>query len=116
MFLRRNWPLFAVLVVATSIAAFTPRLVRPHCNSSLRATDATTLSGSRQCIADSSGLPNLKVAGEAHRASFPNDLTPASDDQTARPSPILAFATPSERPLIRRFKLLPTRAESPDPL
>ena len=116
MFSRLHLQLVAAVLIVTGIVAFAPRLQPPHMRLSCRSYEGTTLSGAQRFTKASSSLPDLKVGYEAHRASFPKYLKRICDGQAARPLLSFRFAPPSAEPFIRRFKLLPSRAESQDPL
>jgi len=113
---RRHSQLVVTILVAMSIVAFTHRLQRPHVRLSCGSIESTTLSGPQRFTNDSSRLPNLKTGYEANGVPLPQDLKLISDDQAAALLLSFRFKTPSVRPIVRRYKLLPSRAESQDPL
>ncbi len=113
---RRHSQLFAMIVVAMSIVAFTHRLQGPHARLSCGSIDGTTLSGPQRFTNDSSRLPDLKTGCEADGVPLPKDLKLISDDQAATPLLSFRFTTPSIRPIVRPHKLLRSHAESQDPL
>ncbi len=113
---RRHLQLVVTILVAMSIIAFTQRLQRPHVRLSCGSIEATTLSGPQRFTNDSSRLPDLKTGYEADVVPLPRDLKLISDDEAATLSLSFRFKTPSVRPIVRRYKLLRSRAESQDPL
>jgi hypothetical protein len=86
---RRHLQLVAMILVAMSMVAFTPRLQH---------------------------LPDFKAGYEANGVPLPQYLKLISDDQATTPLLSFRITTPSVRPIVRRYKLLPPRAESQDPL
>ena len=108
--------LVATILVALSIVAFTPRVLHPHVRLSCGSTDGTTFSGPQRFTDDSSRMPDLKAGYEANGVPLPQDLKLLSEDQVATPSLGFRFETPFVRPIVRRNKLLPSRASSQDPL
>jgi len=116
MFSRRHLQLVATILVAISMVAFAPRLRRPHVRLSCGSIDGTTLSGPQRFTDDSSRVPDLKAGYEVNGAGLPQDLKLTSDDQAVNPLPSFRFTTPSVRTIVRRLKLLPSRAESQEPL
>ncbi len=113
---RRHMQLVATLLVAMCMVAFTPRLQRPHVRLSCGSTDATTLSGPQRFTNDSSDVPDLKAGYEVNGGPLPQGLKLISYDQAVKPLLSFRFATAFVRPIVRRPKLLPSRAESQDPL
>jgi hypothetical protein len=113
---RRHLQLVAMILVAMSMVAFTPRLQHPHLRPSCRSTGDTTLTGSQRFTDDSSCLPDFKAGYEANGVPLPQYLKLISDDQATTPLLSFRITTPSVRPIVRRYKLLPPRAESQDPL
>ena len=105
----------AAILIVTGIVAFAPRLQRPHLNLSLRSS-ATTLSGAKRFVDDSSHLPDLEAGGKVQRASLPEYLNQMADAHDFRPPSIPEFEVFPIRPLIRRFTLRPARSDSPVPL
>ena len=113
---RRHFQLVATILVAVSIIAFTPRLQRPHVRLACGSIEGTTLGGPQRFTNDSSRLPDLKTGYEAHGVPLPQDLKLISDDRPTTPLLSFRFTTSSVRPIVRRDKLLRSRAESQDPL
>jgi hypothetical protein len=113
---RRHLRLVVTILVAMSMVAFTPRLQRPHLRLSCGSTEDTTLSGSQRFTDDSSRLPDLKAGYEANGVPLQQYLKLISEYQAAAPLLSFRFTTPPVRPMVRRYKLLPSRAESQDPL
>ncbi len=116
MLSRRPLQLVSMILVAISVVAFTPRLQHPHVHLSCGSIVGTTLSGPQRFTDDSSRLPDLKDGYEANRALLPQDLKLISVDQVSTPLLGFRFRTPFVRPIVRRIKLLPSRAASQDPL
>jgi hypothetical protein len=116
MLSHRHLRLVAMLLVATSVVAFMPRLRHPHLHLSCGSVKGTTLSGAQRFTDDSSRMPDLRAGYEANGVPLPQDLRLISEDQVATPSLRFRFETPFVRPIVRRNKLLPLRASSQDPL
>jgi hypothetical protein len=114
---RRHMQLVATILVAMCMVAFTPRLQRPHVRLSCGSTDRTTLSGPQRFTNDSSRAPDLKAGYEVNGVPLPQGLKLIADDQAVKPLLNFRRATAFVRPIVRRpNKLLPSRAESQDPL
>ena len=116
MLSRRQLQLVALILVAISFVAFTPRLQHPHVRLACGSTENTTLSGAQRFTDDSSRVPDLKAGYEANAVPLPQALKLISEDQIATPLPRFGFRIPSVRVIVRRNKLLPSRAASQDPL
>lgn len=116
MFSRRQLQLVAMILVGMSVVAFTPRLPHPHVRLSSVSIEGTTLTGPQRFTDDSSRLPDLKAGSEANGVPLPQDLKLISEDQVGAPLLRYGFDTPFVRPIVRRNKLLPSRASSQDPL
>jgi hypothetical protein len=112
----RHSQLVAMILVAMSIVAFTPRVLHPHVRLSCGSTDGTTFSGPQRFTDDSSRVPDLKAGYEVNGVPLPQDLKLISYDQNVKPVISFRFTTPSVQPIVRPPKLLPSRAENQDPL
>ncbi len=113
---RRHSQLVAMILVAMSIVAFTPRVLHPHVRLSCGSTEGTTFSGPQRFTDDSSRVPDLQAGYEVNGVPLRQNLKLIWDDQKVKPFLSFGFMTPSVRPLVRPPKLLPSRAESQDPL
>jgi len=107
--------LLAAILIVTGVVAFAPRLQHPHLNLSFRSF-ATTLSGAKRFVDDSSHVPNLEAGCKVQRASLPEYLDQMADDQVLRPPSLSELEVFPIRPLIRRFTLRPSRSDSSIPL
>lgn len=116
MISRRHSQLVAMILVAMSIVAFTPRVLHPRVRLSCGSTEETTLSGPQRFTDDSSRVPDLKAGYEVNGVPLPQDLKLISNDQSVKPVIGFRFTTPSMQPIVRPPKLLPSRAENQDPL
>jgi len=116
VFTGRHLQLIAPILVAMSMVAFMPRIQRPHIRLSSVSIENTTLGGAQRFTDDSSRLPDLKAAYEANGVPLPQDPKIVPEDQALTPLLTIRFTFPSLRPIIRRSKLLPSRAENQDPL
>jgi hypothetical protein len=112
---RTHLQWIAAILIVTGIVAFAPRLQRPHLHLSVRSS-ATTLSGAKRFVDNSSHSPDLEAACKVQRASLPEFLTQIADDQAFRLPSISEFEVFSIRPLIRRFTPRPSRSDSSVPL
>lgn len=113
---RRHLRLIAPLLVALSMVAFMPRIHRPHIRPFSVSIENTTLGGAQRFTDDSSRLPDLEAAYQANGGPLPQDPKTVPQDQALTPLLTIRFTFPSLRPIIRRSKLLPSRAENQDPL
>jgi hypothetical protein len=116
MLSRRHLQLVAVILVAISAVAFTPRLQHPHVRLSCGSSDGPTLTGAQRFTDDSSRVPDLKAGYEVNVIPLLQDLKLIADDQALKPSLNSGFRRPFVRQVARRYKLFPARAESQDPL
>jgi hypothetical protein len=116
MLSRRSLQLVALILIGISVVAFAPRLQRPHVRLSCGSIEGTTLRGAQRFTDNSARLPNPKAGYQANGVPLPQDLKLISEDQVATPSLRFRFETPFVQPIVRRNKLLPSRASSQDPL
>jgi hypothetical protein len=116
MISRRHSQLVAMILVAMSIVAFTPRVLHPRVRLSCGSTEGTTLSGPQRFTDDSSRVPDFKAGYEVNVVLLPQGLKLISYDQNVKPLISFRFSTPSVQPIVRPPKLLPSRAENQDPL
>jgi hypothetical protein len=116
MLSRRHSQLVAMILVAMSIVAFTPRVLHPRVRLSCGPTEGTTLSGPQRFTDDSSRAPDLKAGYEVNGVPLLQDLKLISYDQNVKLLTSFGFTTPSAQPIVRPPKLLPSRAENQDPL
>ena len=116
MISRRHSQLVAMILVAMSIVAFTPRVLHPRVRLSCGSTEETTLSGPQRFTDDSSRVPDFKAGYEVNVVLLPQGLKLISYDQNVKPLISFRFTTPSMQPIVRPPKLLPSRAENQDPL
>jgi hypothetical protein len=115
MLSRRSLQLVALILIGISVIAFTPRLQRPHVRLSCGSIEGT-LRGAQRFTDNSSRLPDLEAGYQANGVPLPQDLKLISEDQVSNPSLRFRFETPFVRPIVRRNKLIPSRASSEDPL
>ncbi len=113
---RRHLQLVAVILVAISAVAFTPRLQHPHVRLSCGSTESATLSGAQRFTDNSSRAPDLKAGYEVNGIPLVQDLKLVADDQAVKPSLNFGFRRPFVRQVARRYKLFPSRSKSQDPL
>jgi hypothetical protein len=113
---RRHFHLLAMILIAISVVTFTPRVQHPHVRLSCGSIVGKTLKGPRRFTDDSSRLPDLKAGYESNGIPLPQDLKLISEDQLTTPLLGSRFSIPFVRPIVRRNKLLPTRAASQEPL
>jgi len=116
MLSRRHSQLVAMILVAMSIVAFTPRVLHPRVRFSCSSTEGTALSGPQRFTDDSSRAPDLKAGYEVNVVPLLQDLKLISYDQNVKLLTSFGFTTPSAQPIVRPPKLLPSRAENQDPL
>src|SRR5579862_4016652 len=107
MLSRRSLQVVALILIGISVVAFTPRLQHPHVRLSCRSIEGTSLRGAQRFTDNSSRLPDLKGGYQANGVPLPQDLKLISEDQVATPSLREASFV---RPIVRRNKLLPSRA------
>jgi hypothetical protein len=116
MLSRRHLQLVALILVAISAVAFAPRLQHPHVQLSCASLEGATLSGAQRFTDNSSRLPDLEAGYAANGVPLQQNLKLIADDQSAEPLLSFISETPFVRPIVRRYKLLPSRAESQGPL
>jgi len=116
MLYRRHLRPVAMILVAISIVAFTPRVQGPHLRLACGSTSGTTLSGSQRFTDDSSRLPDLQAGCESNNIPLPQYAELVSGGEAAKPLLSFRSTAPPVRTIVRRYKLLPSRAESQDPL
>jgi len=113
---RRSLQVVALILIGISVVAFTPRLQHPHVRLSCGSIEGTSLRGAQRFTDNSSRLPDLKAGYQVNGVPLPQDLKLISEDQVATPSLRFRFEASFVRPILRRNKLLPSRASSQDPL